>query len=96
MDLEIDAHTSAYGLFQVTFAVLDTRLSRSVVALLCCKNIELAFAVVKGMPFSQRLEILQKAIKAVAGNSHIAPEIEESASCFWASRLTYSLLRAFG
>jgi len=77
MPLQIDAPMCAYGLFQVAFAGLDTRLSRSVVALLCCKNIELAFAVVRRMPFSQRLKILQKAIKTVTGNSHIAPEMEE-------------------
>jgi hypothetical protein len=77
MHLQIDAPTSAYGLFQVAFACLDTRLSRSVVALLCCKNTELAFAVVRRMPFNQRLQILQKAIKTVTGNSHIAPEMEE-------------------
>ena len=77
MHLQIDAPTSAYGLFQVAFAGLDTRLSRSVVALLCCKNTKPAFAVVRGMPFSRRLEILQKAIKTVTGNSHISPEMEE-------------------
>jgi hypothetical protein len=77
MDLQIDAHTSAYGLFQVAFAGLDTRLSRSVVALLCCKNTLLGFAVVRTIPFGRRLEILQKAIKAVTGNSPITSEIEE-------------------
>ena len=73
----IDALTSAYGLFQVAFSVLDTRLSRSVVALFCCKNVEIAFAVVKTIPFGRRLEILRKAIKAVAGDSETVEEIEE-------------------
>jgi hypothetical protein len=77
MHLQIDAHTSAYGLFQVAFACLDTRLSRSVVALLCCKNSELPFALVRKMQFSRRLQILQKAVeKAVENELHI-PEVEE-------------------
>ena len=77
MHLEIDAHTSAYGLFQVAFAGLDTRLSRSVVALIQCKNTDLAFAVVRGITFGRRLAILRKAIKSVVPNSHTTPEIEE-------------------
>lgn len=77
MHLEIDAHTSAYGLFQVAFAVLDTRLSRSVVALLCCKNVELAFAVVRRMPFGQRLQILQRGVEKAVDNGLHIPEMEE-------------------
>ena len=63
MDLQIDAHTSAYGLFQVAFAGLDTRLSRSVVAWRCCKKTKPVFAVVRRMPFGQRLQILQGRLK---------------------------------
>jgi len=77
MHLQIDAHTSAYGLFQVAFAGLDTRLSRSVVALLCCKNTELAFAVVRKMQFSRRLQILQKAVEKAVDNELHIPEMEE-------------------
>jgi|SRR5208337_2255028 len=77
MDLEIDAHTSAYGLFQVAFAGLDTRLSRSVVALLCCKNTEPTFAVVRRMPFGQRLQVLQRAVEKAVGNGLHIPEMEE-------------------
>jgi hypothetical protein len=77
MDLQIDANLCAYGLFQVAFAGLDTRLSRSVVALLSCKNTETAFAVVRRIPFGRRAEILQKAIKAATANSSLSPEIIE-------------------
>ena len=77
MDLQIDAHTCAYGLFQVAFAGLDTRLSRSVVALLSCKNTEITFALVRSIPFGRRLDILRKAIKAANGNSPITPEMDE-------------------
>lgn len=77
MDLQIDAHTSAYGLFQVAFAGLDTRLSRCVVALLSCKNANATFALVRRIPFGRRLDILRKAIKAANGKSPTIPEIDE-------------------
>jgi len=77
MHLRIDTHTSAYGLFQVAFVGLDTRLSRSVVALLCCKNTNLAFAVVSMVPFNRRLQILQKALKKAVDNELHIPEVEE-------------------
>jgi hypothetical protein len=77
MQLKIDAAMSAYGFFQVAFAGLDTRLSRSVVALLRCKNTGLAFAVVRRMSFSQRLQILRKAVEQARGDSPLDPETEQ-------------------
>jgi len=89
MHFRIGADMSAYGLFQVAFAGLDTRLSRSVVALLRCKNTALAFAVVRRMSFSQRLQILQKAVKKVSGDSPLDPETEElKQACNLASGLS--------
>jgi len=92
MHLEIDPEMSAYGFFQVAFASLDTRLSWSVVELLRCKNTALAFEVVRRMSFSHRLQILQKAVKAVkevGGDSPLPPEAEElGKACNLASDLS--------
>ena len=77
MDLQIDANLCAYGLFQIAFAGLDTRLSRSVVALLSCKNTETPFAVVKRIPFGRRVEMLQSAIKTISGNTTVSSEMVE-------------------
>jgi len=82
MDLQIDASMCAYGLFQVAFAGLDSRLSRSVVALLSCKNTGTAFAVVRRIPFGRRVGILQRAIKTVCGNTQLSSELVElEAAC---------------
>jgi hypothetical protein len=77
MHLQIDANTSAYGLFHIAFAGLDTRLSRSVAALLCCKNAKGSFAIVKKMPFGQRLQILQRAVEKAVDNELNILELEE-------------------
>jgi hypothetical protein len=77
MHLQIDAHACAYGLFQVAFAGLDTRLSRPVAALPCSKNTKRPFAVVKKMPFGQRLQILQRAVEKAVDNGLHIPEMEE-------------------
>jgi hypothetical protein len=77
MYLQIDEHAAAYGLFHLAFANLDTRVSRSVVDLLRCGNKKLAFDVVKRMPFSRRLQILQRAVKRAVDNELHDAEVDE-------------------
>jgi hypothetical protein len=64
MSMVIDPDAAAYGVFQIAFATMDTRLSRSLVALCRCKNDRLTFDILRRMPFGRRLDTLQKAIKA--------------------------------
>jgi hypothetical protein len=77
MAMVIDADVAAYGLFQIAFATMDTRLSRSLVALGQRKNAKLSFATLGRKPFGGRLEELREAIKAVKPDLQNDPAIEE-------------------
>ena len=61
--LHTDENAAAYGLFQVLFAGLDTRLSLSRVQLLRSENPKLAFAIVSKMPLGKRLEVFRKVVE---------------------------------
>jgi hypothetical protein len=71
MALNINDDAAAYGLFQVAFAGLDTRLSGSLVALLRSANPNLAFAIVKTLSFHRRLEVFRKVIKTFKQGSYL-------------------------
>jgi len=73
----INRELAAYGVFQIAFATLDTRLSRSVVALCRCENTKLTFAIVSSMPFGRRLEILRRAVKTTRADLPNDSDIRE-------------------
>jgi hypothetical protein len=77
MAMVINAATAAYGLFQIVFATLDSRLSRTLVALCRCKSDRLTFAVLSRMTFGRRLGMLRTAIGAVKQGCPDDPEIGE-------------------
>jgi hypothetical protein len=77
MSMVIDPDAAAYGIFQIAFATMDTRLSRSLVALCRCKNDKFTFAILRKMPFGRRLATLRKAIKTAPPEMQGAPEIQE-------------------
>ena len=82
MSMVIDPDAAAYGVFQIAFATLDTRLSRFLAALCRCKNDKLTFAILRRMPFGHRLATLRKAIRSSPPEMQSDPEIQElKASC---------------
>lgn len=62
----IGQDVAAYGLFQIAFATLDTKLSRSLAALCRCESVTLTRAILTRMPFGQRLKLLQRAMQGHA------------------------------
>ena len=77
MSMIVDPDAAAYGIFQIAFATMDTRLSRSLVALCRCKNDKLTFAILRRMPFGRRPATLRKAIKTAPPDIQSDPEIQE-------------------
>jgi hypothetical protein len=77
MAMVIDADVAAYGLFQIAFATMDTRLSRSLVALGQRKNAKLSFANLGRKQFGRRLKKLREAIEGVKPDLQNDPVIEE-------------------
>jgi len=77
MPLEVASDVAAYGLFQVAFASLDTRLSRCLVKLCGCQNAALAFSAFRRKPFAHRLQLIRKAIKPVVSNAVFSEEVRE-------------------
>jgi len=77
MALVIDPEAAAYGFFQIAFATMDTRLSRSLVAVCQCKSANFALASISRMPFGLRLAQLRKAIKAVESDLPNDSDIQE-------------------
>ena len=77
MALEVASDVAAYGLFQIAFASLDTRLSRCLVKLCRCQNAALAFSTFRRKPFGHRLQLIRKAIKPVAGDTVVSEEVRE-------------------
>lgn len=77
MSMVIDPDAAAYGIFQIAFATMDTRLSRSLVALCRRKNDRFTFAILRRMPLGRRLATLRKAIKTAPRHMQSDPEIQE-------------------
>jgi hypothetical protein len=65
MAMFIDPEAAAYGVFQIAFATMDSRLSRFLVAACRCKSVEFTFGILHTMPFGKRLEKLRKVVKFV-------------------------------
>lgn len=81
----IDPATAAYGVFQVAFATLDTRVSRSLAALCQCRNANLTLAILKRMPFGTRLAKLREAAGTALTDD---PDVQElSAACDLAEKV---------
>jgi len=72
----IDPDAAAYGIFQVAFATLDTRLTRSLLALGRRKNAKITFGTLKRTSFGQRLKKVREAVEAVKPNLQNDPVIE--------------------
>jgi hypothetical protein len=77
MALEIDPDAAAYGIFQIAFATMDTRLSRALAALCRCKRTKFTFAILSREPFGRRLATLRKAVKTAMLDLQNDPDIEE-------------------
>jgi len=77
MALEVDPDAAAYGIFQLAFATMDTRLSRSLVALFQCKSTKFAFAIVSRIPFSKRLTMLRKVVRTATADLRYDLDIQE-------------------
>ena len=75
--LEVASDVAAYGLFQIAFTSLDTRVSRCLVKLCRCQNAALAFSAFRRIPFSHRLQLIRKAIKPVASDASFSEEVRE-------------------
>lgn len=71
----LDPEAAAYGIFQIAFASMDTRLSRALVTLCRCESTQLTFSILSKLPFGGRLAKLRKAIKDV--DLPINPDIQE-------------------
>lgn len=65
MAMFIDPEAAAYGVFQIAFARLDTRLSRSLVIACRCKEAGATFQIVRRMPLGARLDRVNKLITKV-------------------------------
>jgi len=77
MAMIIDPEAAAYGIFQIAFATLDTRLSRSLLALGRRKDAEITFGTLNRMAFGRRLKKLREAIEAVKPNLQDDPVVED-------------------
>jgi hypothetical protein len=77
MALEIASDIAAYGLFQIAFASLDTRIARCLVKLCGCQNAGLAFSAFKRQPFGRRLQTIRKAMKSVAAVPSLSEEVRD-------------------
>ena len=77
MAMVIDGDVAAYGLFQIAFATMDTRVSRSLAALGQRKDAKLSFATLGRMQFGRRLKKLREAIEAAKPDLQNDPVIEE-------------------
>src|SRR2546422_582390 len=82
--MEIGQDVAAYGLFQIAFATMDTRLSRCLAALCRCEDAKLTFAILTHMPFGRRLELLQRAMR---GNPDDTELRELKAACELANKV---------
>lgn len=70
----IDPTAAAYGLFQVVFASLDTRLTRSLVDLCRCREPEFAFQLIKELSFGRRLQLFENALERLARDLSVPGE----------------------
>jgi hypothetical protein len=77
MAMFIDPEAAAYGVFQIAFATMDTRLSRSLVHVCRCESAKFTFAILSSMPFGRRLAKLRQVIKSVERALSHDPDIHE-------------------
>jgi hypothetical protein len=76
--MQIASDIAAYGLFQIAFAGLDTRMSRCLVKLSRCQDIKLAFGVFRRKTFSHRLKMIRKAAESIVdGEGNPDPNFSE-------------------
>jgi hypothetical protein len=62
----INSELAAYGMFQIAFAALDTRLSWTLFAISVCEGEGLSFESIRRETFGRRLDTLEKLRKRLA------------------------------